>query len=79
MIDPMKCPQCKFNYWQTVEYICHYESVPYEDLFDETFICACGAEFRIYEENNFGDWEQEIIYYKDPNQIALCHPHGDGA
>lgn len=70
-IEALHCPNCGFDYYPTIDYICHYECEPYYDFFDETFVCACGTEFRIYEKDDFGDWTQEIVYHKDPNQTEL--------
>ena len=42
------------------------------DFIDETITCDnCQTKFRIFEEDDFGDWVQEVIEYKDPNQVKL--------
>jgi predicted nucleic acid-binding Zn-ribbon protein len=66
--DPFDCPKCGRNYFEQV-----YEEFDWmEEFIDETITCdGCGTKLRIFEENDFGDWTQEVVDYKDPNQTEI--------
>lgn len=69
--DPFDCPKCGRNYFKWLED--KYDGFgDLDEFIDETITCHdCQAKFRIFEENDFGDWTQEIVDYKDPNQEIL--------
>ncbi len=64
--DPFDCPKCGTNHFEQI----YNEFDWMEDLIDETITC-CGVKLRIFEENDFGDWTQEVVDYKDPNQVEI--------
>lgn len=66
--DPFDCPKCGRNHFEQI-----YEEFDWmEEFIDEIITCEdCETKFRIFEENDFGDWTQEVVDYKDPNQLEL--------
>lgn len=69
--DPFDCPKCGTNYFKWLED--KYNGFGWmDDFIDEIITCEkCQTKFRVFEENDFGDWTQEIVDYKDPNQLEL--------
>lgn len=70
-----KCPNCEKDHWPKISKAMHL-SLEVEDgeFIDETITCECKTVFRIYEDNDFGDWTQELISHIDPNQMNLQSP-----
>ena len=63
MNEPLECPNCQTNLYDQIN--------SHEDLTDTQITCKCGTIVRIYEDGDYGEWMQELIYHKDPNQVEL--------
>ena len=72
-MNPFECPNCKKDWFDWVEKRWSFDG----DFVDETITCECKTVFRIYEEDDFGDWTQEVISHIDPNQLDLKAPKAE--